>query len=97
MTLTYHRLVQRDVSEIVRRYDDAGGDQLGDAFFSELTARLAHIRDSPTRFHRWKGDLRRANLVRFRYHVLFRIAGERVRVLVVRHNRRDPAFGLDRQ
>lgn len=54
-----------DVSEIVRRYDEIGGEQLGDAFFSELTARLAQIRDRPTRFHRWKGDIRRANLVRF--------------------------------
>jgi hypothetical protein len=37
------------------------------------------------------------NLQRFPYHFLFRIAGDVVRILVVRHHRRRPTVGIRRQ
>ena len=52
------------------------------------------LRGVPGRYHFFKGDLRRANLKRFPYHFLYRVAGDCVRVLVVRHNRRHPDYGL---
>ena len=42
------------------------------------------------------GDLRRVNLDRFPYHFLFRIHGDTVRILVVRHHRRHPLYGRQR-
>jgi hypothetical protein len=41
--------------------------------------------------------LRRVNLNRFPYHFLYRIAGDHIRVLVVRHHRRHPNVGLSRR
>lgn len=37
-------------------------------------------------------DIRRVNLQRFPYHFLFRIVGDVVRILVVRHHNRYPAL-----
>jgi hypothetical protein len=51
----------------------------------------------PGRYHVFKADLRRANLKRFPYRFLYRVVGDCVRVLVVRHNRRHPDHGLLRK
>jgi len=42
-------------------------------------------------------ELRRANLKRFPYHFLFRVVGDCVRILVVRHHRRHPEYGVERE
>lgn len=97
MKLRYHPLVQRDVSEIIGFYDEAGGAKLGDAFFAELEAPVAAICARPTRYPHVDQIRRRANLRRFPYHVLYRTVGETVRVLIVRHHRRHPKFGLARR
>lgn len=42
-------------------------------------------------------EYRRVNLNKFPYHFLFEVIGEStVRIVVLKHNRRDPDFGLDR-
>jgi len=51
---------------------------------------------NPRRFHFDRSGLRRCNLERFPYHFLYDIRGEYVRVWVLRHDRRNPDFGLDR-
>lgn len=42
-------------------------------------------------------DIRRVNLRRFPYHFLFREVGDSVRILVVRHHKRDPNLGIKRR
>ena len=96
MNIIYHRSVQRDVSEVLAYYDQAGGAGLGDAFFAELMSHVHVAREQPTTFHFFKGELRRANLSRFPYHFLFRCTSNVVRILVVRHNRRHPDYGIRR-
>ena len=49
----------------------------------------------PDRYHFFKADLRRVNLKRFPYHFRYRVVGDCVRVLVVRHPRREPDYGLE--
>jgi hypothetical protein len=97
MNLIYHRNVQRDVSAMLEYYDSVGGPGLGDAFFEEFMAYVALALESPIRVHPIEGDLRRANLSRFPYHFLYRIHGDTLRILVVRHHHRDPAYGLKRR
>lgn len=97
MNLIYHRSVQNDVSAVLEYYDEVGGPGLGDAFFDEFMAFVAMVVESPPRFHPVAGDLRRANLERFPYHFLYRIHGETVRILVLRHHHRDPSHGLKRR
>lgn len=97
MNLVYHRSVRHDVSAVIAYYDRVGGSALGDAFFAELNEQIQAVRLNPSSFHRVSGELRRANLHRFPYHVLFRWVGDTIRVLVVRHHRRHPDHGLERR
>lgn len=96
MNVIYHPGVQQDVSAVLDYYDQVAGTELGDAFFSELMAHVESARSQPTKFHPVEGDLRRVNLDRFPYHFLFRIQGDTVRILVVRHHRRHPLYGRQR-
>ena len=52
---------------------------------------------APTRFYPVSDELRRVNLRRFPYHLLFRVKTDTVRVLVVRRHNRKPSFGLTRE
>lgn len=97
MNLHFHRAVQADVRRALEYFDREGGPKLGDRFFAEVQAAKDQIAESPTRFGFFKDDLRRARLRVFRYHFLFRIVRGEVRVLVLRHNRRHPEFGLWRR
>lgn len=96
MRLSYHPLVQRDVNRILRRYDPIS-PRLGDEFWAELNRILHIVGTRPERFHFGIGELRRANLSRFPYHVLYRVKENSLRILVVRHNRRHPQHGLRRR
>jgi toxin ParE1/3/4 len=96
MRLTYHRNVQRDVNRILKHYD-ASSSRLGDEFWTELTGLIDVVSRTPKRFH-FDGStgFRRANLNRFPYNVLYKIVGDTIRILVVRHNKRHPKFGAKR-
>ena len=96
MRLTYHPLVQRDVSGILRHYDEIS-PRLGDEFWAELTRLLQIVLARPERFHFSDRRLRRANLTRFPYHLLFRVTAGSVRVIAVRHDKRHPSFGITRK
>lgn len=53
--------------------------------------------ERPESFSIRERDIRRVNLQRFPYHFLFRIVGDVVRILVVRHHSRRPTVGVRRQ
>jgi plasmid stabilization system protein ParE len=91
----FHRRVQSDLNEILKRYD-AVSNKLGDDFFAELHIGLKKAIDNPRYFHFDRSGLRRCNLDRFPYHFLYDIRHEHLRIWVVRHNRRNPEFGLKR-
>ncbi len=96
MRLAYHPLVQRDVSGIVRHYDGISRS-LGDEFWSELTRLLESVAANPERFHVSVRELRRANMRRFPYHLLFRVTAGAARVVVIRHDKRNPSYGTRRK
>jgi plasmid stabilization system protein ParE len=96
MMLEYHPLVQRDVNRILRHYDRISS-RLGDEFWDELTKAIKLVSSKPQRFHFGDRGLRRANLARFPYHLLFREKPGAIRVIVLRHNRRQPNYGANRQ
>ena len=97
MKLHFHRAVQTDLRLALEYFDREGGTKLGDRFFAEVQATKGRIAVRPTGFGFFKDDIRRAKLRVFRYHFLFRIVRDEVRVLVLRHNRRHPEFGLSRR
>ena len=97
MGLIFHRLVQKDLRAVLRYYEEQGGTALADRFFAELDGLVGEISREPTKFHFVTHGLRRANLARFPYHFLFREGTAGVRVLVLRHHKRHPSFGLARK
>jgi plasmid stabilization system protein ParE len=83
--------------EIMDYYEDAGGQELADEFYEELWSCINKAVDSPEGYAIRERDIRRVNLERFPFHFLYRIVDDRVRILVVRHHRRRPSFGLHRR
>ena len=96
MKVDYHPRVQKDVSHAQRHYDRISV-RLGDDFWDELMAFIDKAAKNPLRYRLYSEPLRRANLKRFPYHLLFRVVSEGIRVTVIRHNKRHPSFGLDRR
>jgi hypothetical protein len=97
MSLIFHPLVQRDINVAIRYYDEEGGISLGDRFYAELNRILKHIEASPPWFHIYSGEIRRANLTGFPYHILFKLTTRGARILVIRHHKRNPLLGLTRR
>jgi hypothetical protein len=91
----FHRQVQGDLDQILRKYY-AVSPQLGDDFFAEFQIGVRKAVDNPGLFHFDRSGLRRCNLERFPYHFLYDIRGQSLRIWVLRHNRRNPGFGLKR-
>jgi len=97
MQLVLHPKVHSDVRAIMDYYEQAAGPDLAEDFYSELRRLMLEAAVRPESFSIRERDLRRANLHRFPYHFLFRIIGDSVRILVVRHHRRRPTLGTRRQ
>jgi plasmid stabilization system protein ParE len=97
MRLILHPKVYSDIDRIMEHYERVASRQLADEFYIELRSFLTRAAKSPESFAMRAGDFRRVNLDRFPYHFLFRVAGDCVRVLVVRHHRRHPSLGTERQ
>ena len=96
MRVSLHPKVSSDVRAIMEYYRRAAGPSLADEFYRELRQLILRAAEQPGSFAAREHDLRRANLPRFPYHFLFRIVGETMRVLVVRHHRKRPSFGTRR-
>ena len=94
--MRFHPLVRRDAKQALLYYDGISR-KLGDDFLGKLEEAVQRIEANPKRFHFDETGWRRANLQRFPYHVLFCEELDGVRVMVVRHHRRNPSFGILRR
>ena len=97
MRLTFHPSVANDIARVMAHYQQVAGALLADEFYAELRSSFTKAFETPSNYAIHSGDLRRVNLKRFPYHFLFRLTGEEVRVLVVRHHRRRPTLGTARR
>ena len=97
MRLVLHPKVYSDISKIMEYYEQVATPELADEFYGELRRFIKAAAEKPEAFAIRERDIRRANLQRFPYPFLFRIVGDAVRVLVVRHHRRHPSFGMTRR
>ena len=95
MRVGYHPKVQKDVNNILRYYDGVSHN-LADEFWNELCQHIEQIGKNPELSHPAKEGLRRVNLRRFPYHILFRRLPNSIRVIVVRHHKRHPQTGMTR-
>jgi plasmid stabilization system protein ParE len=87
--IEFHPEVAKDLAEAARRYD-SGSPQLTEQFMEEFRRMVAIVARNPGRFHPAGKGFRRANLRRFPYHFLYRETESVVRIILVKHHRRDP-------
>jgi plasmid stabilization system protein ParE len=96
MRLIIHPLIQKDIRYALDYYDHRS-DRAGDRFFAEVAKALDRIETAPLSFHPIDHRRRRCNLPGFPYHLVFEVREELIGVMVLRHDRRKPSFGLTRK
>lgn len=97
MRVEYHPLTVSDLNNAVVYYNQQRAG-LGDELRTEVYAAIERVRANPSQYVIVERGIRRCLEHRFPYAVLFRIVSKDVlRVLVIRHHRRHPSFGLGRR
>lgn len=97
MKVIYHRAAARDVRQVLNYYENEADSKLADRFFNDLLASVSKALSNPRHFPPLDGFVRRANLRDFPYHFLFEEKPWGIKVMVVRHHRRNPRYGLRRR
>lgn len=95
MDVLRHPELAEDIREIAEHYERIS-DLVLSRFWTELDAALASVERNPRMFHYDSSGLRRANLRKFPYHLLFEVDESRLFLIVFRHDGRHPEHGLDR-
>jgi plasmid stabilization system protein ParE len=97
MRLVLHPEVYSDINKIMAYYEQIATQELASEFYAELRRFMKAAAARPESFAIRTRDIRRVNLDRFPYHFLFRIVGDDIRILVVRHHGRHPSLGIRRR
>ena len=95
--IIFHRLIQKDLNSIVRYYTNESGVALADRFYDSFIISSKKMLEHPERCHFIHGDIRRARIEGFPYHFLYRETPYGIRVLVLRHDKRRPTYGISRK
>jgi len=97
MKIEYHPAIEAEVRAI-RDYYDARSPGLGGVFIEEFERQILQLVAKPRRWMVIAGDIRRCLMRRFPYIIYFRcVAPDRIRITVVKHQRRHPNFGRERK
>ncbi len=98
MTLEFHPAVQQDFNAAIDYYATEGGGHLADRFEAELRDCLAAIKSGPRQYDFCQGStaFRRIRLRSFPYLVVYREKLDVVRVTILKHEKRNPRFGMKR-
>ncbi|MEO8998332.1 MAG: type II toxin-antitoxin system RelE/ParE family toxin [Rhodanobacter sp.] len=92
---SFNRLAEVELREAILYYEsEAPG--LGRRFLSTVESALAEILDHPLTGAPLRGDVRRKQLGRFPYQLLYRLDDEEIRILAVMHKRRRPLYWAER-
>jgi len=97
MKVRYHVLARQDVLNILEYYEREADHQIAIKFFAELERSIRNISKRPAAFPEIAKGVRRCLLNQFPYQINYEIVdSNELKILVVKHQRRDPDFGLDR-
>ena len=96
-SVIFHKLVQRDVSGVLRYYSDEADEALADRFYDAFLHTVEQALSNPQYFHFLRDPVRRANIPKFPYHFLYRETSYGIRILVLRHHKRHPSYGMLRK
>lgn len=93
--LSFHDLAERELNDAARYYEGERSG-LGAEFIDEVGRCAASITRHPAAGAPVRGDVRRRFLRRFPYALLYRTAGDTIRILAVMDLRRRPAYWVGR-
>lgn len=97
MIVILHPEVDSDLVQAMEYYEREAIAELALEFFEEFRRCAEVVGQRPESFPEVDDGIRRMNLTRFPFHILFEIVDrEAVEIFAVKHDRRDPNFGLDR-
>ena len=91
MTVRFLAPAKRELFRIYSRYERERVG-LGDRFADEIQLALRSIRERPDAWIRLDESLRRRNLRRFPYHIVYAASGVTIFVIAVAHHRRRPGY-----
>ena len=97
--LTFHPLVQRDFNEIIDYYGDEAGPHVAERFETEFRAAIDEIKTNPRHFPFYLSQrrYRRHKLQTFPHLILYLESAESIRIMVLKHVKRNPKFGMGRR
>lgn len=96
MEIEFHRSTTCDLNQAIAYYEKQRKG-LGEKFRVELNQSIQKIQFNPYIYRQIKG-LRRASLKKFPYSIVYKIIDEqKVRILIIRHHRLSPDYGLNRR
>jgi len=97
LRIVFHPKVFSEVDAIMGYYESVAGSHLADEFYSEFRFFVRDAAGDSEKYNIRKGNFRRVNLNRFPYNFLFRVHNDTIRILVLRHHVRRPAYGTKRK
>jgi toxin ParE1/3/4 len=95
MKLIYHPGAEAEVVVAAKFYEQKVNG-LGTQFLDEFDQSIALILEAPARWRIVKDEKRRYLMPRFPYGLYYRIVGDEVRILVLKHHSQHPDYGLKR-
>lgn len=96
MRLIHHPAAEAELISAARFYETRVSG-LGSDFLAEFDHCIAVILEAPERWRPVKDDLRRYLMPRFPYGLYYRIEGDEVRLLVIKHHSQHPDYGMSRR
>ena len=97
MRATFHPYFYADLATAAKHYRQTAGLGIARDFYLEWRRRINGASANPTSFAVRVRNFRRVSLQRFPYHFLFRVTSRTIRILVLRHHRQHPLFGITRR
>ena len=95
--IIFHNRIQHDLNAVLEYYLDESGPKLADRFYSAFETAAQKALKNPKHHHFFHKNLRRSPILRFPYHFLYRETSHGIRILVLRHDKRKPNYGLQRK
>jgi plasmid stabilization system protein ParE len=96
MQIIRHPKLADDIREATRHYA-AISERVLSSFWGELDSVMAAVERNPRSHHFDSCGMRRANFRKFPYHLLYEVEEDTIFLVVLRHDRRYPHYGVDRR
>jgi|ERR1044072_725738 plasmid stabilization system protein ParE len=80
---------QREFEQIVRYYDEQR-EGLGNQFITEFRRTVRRIENFPTAWFPLSSDVRRCQVHRFPYSVIYTVRNEGILIAAIQHHKRQP-------